>query len=667
MEGNLCVYSYNSRGFDCSKQDILKTLISLSGDNLPIICNQENFLLKANGYMVKKCLPDHQIFFKPATKKDLNGRPKNGMFIAIPSCLEESLEEISSPSPRVQSVLFNYHCNKTLLINTYFPQDPRCDNFHETDLLLTLSYIKNLINNQDFDQLIWTGDINADFQRNTRFVGIIEEFICEMNVCKSWEKYEINFTHASELNDTLRVSTIDHFFWNSMPNEFIMEAGVLHLPDNLSNHSPVFCNIKTQIINKHPSSPCPVKTNAPPCWKMATDTQKLDYCNELHRKLQILNLPACAMNCYDVHRKNEMHICAIDELMIEVLQSMEVIADIQIPKPKISNSQKSNSSIPNWKTEIKPYREEAQFWHSVWISAGRPLNNQLHMLMKRTRNIYHLHIRKNKRMIDRIKRNTLLNSCLANNGNLFDEIKRQRKSNRTIATAIDGYTDDIPSYFAKKYESLYNSVDDGVNLSRIEENMQRRISEKNYGDICHITPELVKTASQKLKPGKSDPLLCVTSDFFVNAPSILYELLSSILKSYIIHAYISEFLLLSNLIPIVKDRLSKITNSNNYRSIAISSLVMKIFDGVIILAYNKHLQLDDLQFSYQPNVSTSMCTWIAVETISYFSRNGSDIFSCLMDMSKAFDTVQHSVLFEKLLEQGLPCIIVRYLLRTYGL
>ena len=124
MEGNLCIYSYNSRGFDCTKQDILKTLISLSGDNLPIICNQENFLLKANGYMAKKCLPDHQIFFKPATKKDLNGRPKNGMFIAIPSCLKESAEEISSPSPRVQSVLIDYHCNKTLLTNTYFPQDP---------------------------------------------------------------------------------------------------------------------------------------------------------------------------------------------------------------------------------------------------------------------------------------------------------------------------------------------------------------------------------------------------------------------------------------------------------------------------------------------------------------------------------------------------------------
>ena len=61
-----------------------------------------------------------------------------------------------------------------------------------------------------------------------------------------------------------------------------------------------------------------------------------------------------------------------------------------------------------------------------------------------------------------------------------------------------------------------------------------------------------------------------------------------------------------------------------------------------------------------------MCTWIAVETISYFTRNGSDVFTCLMDMMKAFDTVKHSVLFSKLLEQRLLRILVRYLSFTTG-
>ena len=181
-----------------------------------------------------------------------------------------------------------------------------------------------------------------------------------------------------------------------------------------------------------------------------------------------------------------------------------------------------------------------------------------------------------------------------------------------------------------------------------------------------ITCGIIKTASQNLKPSKTDPLLCVTSDFFVNAPVILYDLLSIIMKSYFVHGHVSDFLLISTLVPIAKDKLSDISSGNNYRSIAISSLVMKIFDWVIIFAYNKHLRLHDLQFSYQPNVSTSMCTWMAIETISYFMRNGSEVFSCMMDMSKAFGTVKHSTLFRKLLDQGMPCI-VRYLLIFYRL
>ena len=118
------------------------------------------------------------------------------------------------------------------------------------------------------------------------------------------------------------------------------------------------------------------------------------------------------------------------------------------------------------------------------------------------------------------------------------------------------------------------------------------------------------------------------------------------------HSHVSGFILISSLVPLIKDKLGDITSSNNYRSIAISSLILKIFDLVIISLFSEYLNLDDLQFAYQSGVSTSMCTWVAVETISYFLRNGNEMYTCLMDMSKAFDTVQHSHLFRKLLEQG---------------
>ena len=77
---------------------------------------------------------------------------------------------------------------------------------------------------------------------------------------------------------------------------------------------------------------------------------------------------------------------------------------------------------------------------------------------------------------------------------------------------------DIPSHFAKMNKRIYNSVDDEDNLSRIEENVEGKITQRNNSDSCQITTELLKTASQKLKSGKSDPLLNVTSNFFLNAP-----------------------------------------------------------------------------------------------------------------------------------------------------
>ena len=51
--------------------------------------------------------------------------------------------------------MFNW-LNKQLnqAYNTYFPQDPRCADFDETEITLMLSDIRNVMNKYEFDQLI---------------------------------------------------------------------------------------------------------------------------------------------------------------------------------------------------------------------------------------------------------------------------------------------------------------------------------------------------------------------------------------------------------------------------------------------------------------------------------------------------------------------------------
>ena len=260
----------------------------------------------------------------------------------------------------------------------------------------------------------------------------------------------------------------------------------------------------------------------------------------------------------------------------------------------------------------------------------------------------------------------MLKSCLNNGADIFKEIRKQRSCKQDFTTMIDGESENIPEYLACKYEKLYNQVNDKANLKKLELDLKHEISFESLKFVDRITGDVVKkVVHQKLKSGKRDPVVNINSDLLIHAPPNLFEILSQCFKSYIIHGHVSELLLISSLVPLIKDKLGDVTDSNNYRSIAISSLMMKIFDLVIIAVFSEFLQLDDLQFSYQSDVSTSMCTWVAVESISYFLRNGSDVYTCLMDMSKAFDTVQHSHLFRKLLEQGMPAIVVRYVLVSY--
>ncbi|MEO2160307.1 MAG: reverse transcriptase domain-containing protein, partial [bacterium] len=268
-------------------------------------------------------------------------------------------------------------------------------------------------------------------------------------------------------------------------------------------------------------------------------------------------------------------------------------------------------------------------------------------------------------MVNTLKRNTLLDACLNGNGNIFVEIRKLRKSRSTVANIIDGEADNIPKHFADIYSKLYNSVDDQNSLNSISCFLNEKICPISLEDAMKVTPALVRDAVIHLNSNKSDPTFQFTSDCLMNAPANLYEHLATLFRFYLIHGHISDILMLVTLLPLVKDKLGDITSSDNYRSIAISSLVLKIVDWIIILLYGDRLQLDNLQFAYQPSCSTSMCTWMAVETIEYFLRNGSEVFTCVMDMTKAFDNVKHSMLFQKLIDKGIPGIYIRLLLVMY--
>ena len=65
-------------------------------------------------------------------------------------------------------------------------------------------------------------------------------------------------------------------------------------------------------------------------------------------------------------------------------------------------------------------------------------------------------------------------------------------------------------------------------------------------------------------------------------------------------------------------------DSNNYRQIAISSLLCKVFDIIILDSQSTSLGTDVLQFGFKKSSSTVICTSLMLETIDYYVENNTD-------------------------------------------
>ena len=184
-------------------------------------------------------------------KKDLNhGRPSNGMFIAFPDNIKNQVTDVSPGFWRLQAVKIKFLSSSLLLINSYFPTDPKRDPADNADLLETLGHIKQIIEVNSFDTVIWAGDINSDFSRNSSHTRAVQDTLDDLGLSTAWDRFEADFTCAHEMLGQTFTSTLDHFFWNPVFSESVIDAGVLHLPGNMSDHNPIFCSFDVSLIKE---------------------------------------------------------------------------------------------------------------------------------------------------------------------------------------------------------------------------------------------------------------------------------------------------------------------------------------------------------------------------------------------------------------------------------
>ena len=234
-------------------------------------------------------------------------------------------------------------------------------------------------------------------------------------------------------------------------------------------------------------------------------------------------------------------------------------------------------------------------------------------------------------------RTTKMAEAISENKNrdLWSEVRRIKGRNKFLPSSIDGVVGDeeIAQLFSDKYNHLYNSVSyaygiDEMNVINMEINTQ--IKENVAYDIS--VDEVIEGV-QRLKLGKSDGEERLNSIHIIHGPK-LFVLLALILNSMLVHGFSLDSMLVGTIVPIQKDKRQLVCTSDNFRAITLGSIVAKLFDVVILSKEQNALATSHLQFGFKQNMSTTHCTYVMMDTISYYNANGSNVYALMLDASK---------------------------------
>ena len=361
------------------------------------------------------------------------------------------------------------------------------------------------------------------------------------------------------------------------------------------------------------------------------------------------------------HRASQNEVCKriIDEFYPLFVAALIDASTVTVPVIKV------NALKHWWSEELTELKQRSIDTFHVWKDAGKPRSGTVFDLYMQNKYAYKLCINKMKNDSAQEITNDLHEALCDKDNSGFWKIWNSKfnikKRNKPLTVNNLTNSQDIAEAFSSYFGNVCQPNSDVFNAnkrSKFENEIQSYV-----GDfICpddFFSVELLGKIVCELKLGRAPGIDGLTTEHFLHCHPSAIVLLTYLCNLILLCGHVPSQFMIGITYPIEKgSSVIKILSVDDFRGITISPLISKIFEKCILANFEKYFLSSDYQFGFKKKVGCSHAMFCLKSCIDYFVANNSSVNLCSIDVSKAFDRVNHFCLLLKLMSKCVPVNII---------
>ena len=536
-----------------------------------------------------------------------------------------------------------------LLCNVYMPckSVPKFAEIYAS----TLSDIINVVQSESFQLAVFGGDFNSTLGGTCESVNLVHDFctILALRCVKYLLPPHESYSFMNSRGDT---SLIDHFLISVQNLSDIVSVNIVESGLNMSDHLPVVVSISCRFGNQNASDSG--SNNSKASLPHLTDRLRWDkgnlglYYDTTFRELNHLNYISSSICNNYLSRPAAQAV--IESQYSAIVNALKNAASLSIPKKAF------NFFKFWWDGELDDAKHKSIQAHKMWVINGKPKCGTLFRTMTQCRGQYKLLIKTKEMNSKNCFSNELSDSLQYKSSDEFWKCWRSKMGAKRCSKVIEGELEapKIAGRFASFFEGvcISNSLTKHVAFENKFISMFNTYSGSASPSV--LTVDMVGRCISSMKVGKAAGCDGLTVEHLTHSHPFLVSLVTDLFNACIETEYVPNDFGRGILVPLLKSNDLDSTKVDNYRGITLSCVLSKLFEFCLLKLFADYLETSDLQLGFKKGVGCSDAILTARNAVNYLVDRGSTAVICTLDISKAFDRVDHYCLYLKLMEKHVP-------------